>query len=57
MNVADECIFFNADEPAEDPNITCWLNTENLDEISYTCTPTDACLSYEDKFDHTEDSW
>jgi hypothetical protein len=59
MNAADECVYFVADEPAEDPSITCWLNTntDEDDEISYTCTPNNACLDYEDRMDHTEDSW
>ena len=56
MFAMDECAFFHAKEPVEDPNVVCWLNNDDTDEISYTCT-TDICTAYEDRLDHTEDSW
>lgn len=57
--ISNTCSFFYADEPPEDPSITCWLNPENAEDekLEYVCTETHPCIDFEDREDHGEDSY
>jgi len=54
----DACDIIYTSEPVEDPMYSCWLVDNGIDgALEYQCMLDHPCIDFEDKFDHSDDSY
>ena len=58
-NDAGQCVPFHAEAPVEDPNVSCWLdlNRSSDQKLDYICLQDHPCLDFDDRKDHSDDSY